>query len=383
MKNSAKPKRKSIFAKNGFLGLMRFDYLGRALFQIYGDSFWKSFAFSGLLAILIFCLLGGYISWRYHQLGYDVLSTFETKERWITLAQVVINPVLWAAYTWQIVSTPKIFATMNNNSVVIGRRKAFEKFGSILKHYYNQRWILPFVLASTVTALLVWFETFSAPNSLAFFGHQYHWILINQYYFLLLWIPYLFISVYMGCFLIVRMFLFAQAVQKFFKLFTISPIPFHPDGGNGLGSVGDYALKITYLFIIFALFIPFWIYFPATQGSEARITYDTVAMLIAYIVTVPAVFIPPVWAAHLALKTHRDKELQATAKQIKIMLRKQSQKTLDKHFRNYEIKEIGYQNWPFAFSRARILSLTAILPLLPSLYQSLVDLLKQITNQVP
>lgn len=401
VKEIAKLRSSALFSPDKYLALMKWDWFGRGfhwLLRIYQKLASGPYRFLGIeqgratdtvvIAWLMLLTLGfgigGQISKKYIAMGYDLLSIFDIREV-ITFifSQFIVNTYLWAVAVWQIKTLPKIFRQLLDHSVVKSTKpQALMQFTKeSLRVFQSGANVLIALTISILGVYVMWTPLFGSKENPFLFGHEYHWAIVSETYLQGIFFPFTFLTIYFLSLVVLRIFGFAIVLSKFYTLFQIRPVLFHPDGASGFGFIGRQAAWIFVLALLFGLLVPFFIYFPAILGGEPHVATDLIAMLIAYVTLLPIIFFGLLWSTHIELQKYKQKELLNTAQKIKsgLMSSKLTETELSKLEKELELKERGYASWPFRLRSFGGASLPAILPIASSIVPIVSDLLTLMT----
>ncbi len=63
-------------------------------------------------------------------------------------------------------------------------------------------------------------------------------------YFWAVWLPLVFVNVYMLVWIVLRQTMMIANIQRLLRLFAVEPVPFHPDRCSGFAPIGGYATDI-------------------------------------------------------------------------------------------------------------------------------------------
>lgn len=359
------------------------DPLGRLLLRLSSQSIWHLAAIA--LAVYGVIMIGGgsVISVIYMQLGIRFLSIFNTKELPIAIfAYLVTAPLMWTFYTWQPRGVSDVFRQLYHNAV-IGEPKDTYSTQTIYKPSsgFNRQYNLLISLVAVAVSLAVWLSAVYSPNNPFYFGETTLWFLLNPIYFWLLWIPLVFVNVYILCWIIIRQTVATIAYTHLFRTFQIRPKLLHPDGCNGFAPIGDYAIRSA----LIAVFLGFWLFvfttYPMLFGQPINFKIDTIMLFIVYIVAVPSLLLPPVLGAHNAMVEDKNTVLEDLADQIRTLI---SESNVDRALtskdllielqRRYEFVRKEYRTWPFRPLAIKSFGISAITPLVSTGISYLIDL---------
>jgi hypothetical protein len=348
------------------------------LIRLFRKLEYRNIVWTSLVAIAIngiFVIgLGYLVSTLYKNAGYQFVDITDSRELPIVVfVFLIFIPIIWSFYVWQPRAIQNIFLELSNNGVI-----GFREQTASLDAFIDKRVNAPcdqihnflIALLFTIGNIAIWFGANSA-NDPFLFGQSAKWWSINPILLWLFWIPLVFVNVYMISWIIIRQVIAISALTHLYRSATISMKALHPDGCNGLAPVGDYAMRITSMAVLFGFWVAFWIVSPLLFGLPLGLKADTILLLLAYIIAVPALLIPPVWATHSAMSRIKADALESIAVQIRKVFSEsnledaaQSISLVGNLRTKYQFVDMDYRTWPFRLSAFRGFIITAVTPLL-------------------
>lgn len=359
------------------------DPLGGLLLRLFPKGICQPFLFALMLYGLVMIGGGSVISLFFTQRGIRFLAIFDSRELPIAVfAYLVTAPLVWLFYTWQPRGISGVFQQLYQNDV-IGEIRSASYAQTVSKpiNSFNRGYNLVVSLAAVAISLVIWLNAVYSPGNPFYLGDTTLWFLLSPLYFWMFWIPLVFVNVYILSWIVIRQVFATVTYTRLFRAFEIKPKLFHPDGCNGLASIGDYAIRSALL----AVFLGFWLFvfttYPMLFGQPINLKTDTILLLVAYIIAVPSLLLPPVWEAHNAMVEFKNKTLEGLAVQIRTMLSETStNKTLSSKDllqeleRRYELLSREYHTWPFRPVAIKSFGISAITPLVSTGISYLIDL---------
>jgi hypothetical protein len=101
-----------------------------------------------------------------------------------------------------------------------------------------------------VASLVVWPPTALPPfDRLVAEGDLYWWRVVPAYFWAV-WLPLVFVNVYMLVWIVIRQTIMIASIQRLLRLFAVEPVPFHPDRCSGFAPIGSYATDIVRVALI-------------------------------------------------------------------------------------------------------------------------------------
>ncbi len=302
---------------------------------------------------------------------------------------LVLAPVIWTFYLWQPRLIIEVFDGLARSGAIGPARRTNITADGVLRRIGGtfvetavefgrirlSKGVLIAVLAAaaSVATLLVWPPTAVYPFSTLLGESDIFWWKVVPAYFWAVWLPLVFVNVYMLVWIVVRQTVMIANIQRLLRLFKVEPIPFHPDRCSGFAPIGSYATNIVRV----ALIIGGWalillISGPAT-GHGIYIAPHTLFLVLVQVLLTPYLLLGPVWYAHRVMDAARDRALQRVGDAIRTALLAPTPPTgqtgwdtdsYEELESKYRLMEVGFHTWPFGRTAFSGVSITAGLTLL-------------------
>lgn len=360
-----------------------YDPIGRLLLRVSPKNVWPVVALASVLYGLVMIGGGSAISIIYSRQSIKFLSLLDSRELPIAIfAFLITAPVVWLFYTWQPRGISSTFHQLHRNDVIGDPRNValmqgvFEPGKFLGKLYF---WLSLVIVA---VGLLVWLSAVSFyPINPFSFGESAFWWMINPIYFWVIWIPLVFINLYMVAWIIFRQITATVAFNSLFKVFQIKPKLLHPDGCNGFAPIGDYAIRSALIAVFFGFWLFVFITYPLLFGQPINLKIDTMILFVVYVIAVPSLLLPPVISAHRAMVEAKNTALEDLAGQIRTLLLDTNMEEilsskdllLELELR-YEIASKEYHTWPFRSLSIKSFGISAVIPIISTAISFLIDL---------
>jgi len=245
----------------------------------------------------------------------------------------IINNLLafsafWALYIWVPQSIGQVLRSLKQNKVIrgisnqrSGHSPAISDYSSSVTAALNRLSSWWLIVSSIVLSVLI---------SVFLFAHDMR---MTHIWYVYKTAPFVFIitayAVDMTVLLLSvgRIAVFASELRKLFRLFDLDIRPLHPDRGGGLGSIGQFSVRLGGFIAVLGLnggallllqqysrtgsFVLVGRYFSFTLGTWLGI--------IAYLALIPVSFLAFVWTAHSAMKRAKDERLLRIAEQFELV----------------------------------------------------------------
>ncbi len=301
---------------------------------------------------------------------------------------LVLAPVLWTFYLWQPRLIVEVFDGLARSGAIGPARRTNITADTVLRRIGGTfvgtavrvgairltKGVLLAVLAlaASVATLLIWPPTALPPFDQLLGESDLFWWRVVPAYFWAVWLPLVFVNVYMLVWIVVRQTVMIVNIQRLLSHFEVEPIPFHPDGCSGFAPIGSYAVNIVRV----ALIIGGWalvllVSGPAT-GHGIYVAPHTLFLVVVQVLLTPYLLLGPVWYAHRVMSAARERALQRVGDAIRTSLlgvgspppltapRASPYRELDA---KYRLMEEGFRTWPFGRNAFSGVSITAGLTL--------------------
>jgi len=324
------------------------------------------------------------ITFFYERAGREFVSILDAGELpWSIFASLVGAPTLWTFYIWQPSGIIEMFRELSQNGVLVQKQRGISIDAFLqeqVRSPCNRVRNFATALVVTVISFLLWLPM-GLPSGLeSRYGVAHTWASINPVYYWLIWVPIVFVGPYMFAWLVIRQAITLRSLARVFDSFELRPKPFHPDRCNGLSSIGDYALRLASIAILFGLWVAVMVTGPVLAGRPITFDHITVLILMSYFVVVPVLLIPSVWSAHLAMSRAKAEALEAVAVQMRKVLSQTGTHMIatsglqaEQLEKKYRLLDREHRNWPFRLPTLARFSLAAALPLFSTVASILLD----------
>ncbi len=356
--------------------LCRRDPIARLLLAFSGESVGRV----TLLALAVYAVLGlacgaAISTWYPSALG-PFLSIFDARELAFALfTSLVIAPAAWSFYTWQPGAILGVLGQLSWNEVIsqMDEGLSLETFvEQTMTKPCNRTWNLVLAIVVTLTELMLWVRA-QTPADPFFHGFPTTWFLVCPIYYRAVWLPLVFVNLYMLAWVIIRQTLATICFTRLFRAFEVTPKLLHPDRCNGLSAIGNFALRSALMAVLMGLFVSSAISLPVLWGGSPLLRADNIVMLGLYLVGVPTFLVAPTWEAHLAMSRAKARALEDVAIGIRGLLSRpgvdrsaESVEQIEHLERQYQLLDRSYRTWPFDLGALGRFAAIAVLPLLPT-----------------
>jgi hypothetical protein len=294
---------------------------------------------------------------------------------------LVLAPVLWTFYLWQPRLIVDVFAGLAEGGVVGAPRNAgttpdefLRGVGATLPHAPRAigpfrptrgAWLAALAAVVSVATLVVWPPTALPPFDRLFSETDRYWWDAVPAYFWAIWLPLIFVNVYMLVWIVMRQTMMIANIQRLLRLFAVEPVPFHPDRCSGFAPIGSYATDIVRV----ALIVGGWALVLLLSGPitdhNPYVAPHTLFLVLVQVLLTPYLLLGPVWYAHRAMRGAHDRALQRVADRIRGQFLRgidapPAQPAAYRELEaEYRLAEEGYHTWPFRRGALGGVSLTA------------------------
>jgi hypothetical protein len=296
------------------------------------------------------------------------------------LLYLVLAPVIWTFYLWQPRLIVEVFAGLAQSGAIGPPRRPGEEPDTVLRglgggftgtathagplQLSRGAMCSALAVAASVASLLVW-----PPTALPLFDRlvpesDLFWWRVIPVYFWGVWLPLVFVNVYMLVWIVIRQTVMISSIQRLLKLFKVEPIPFHPDGSCGFAPIGSYAVNIVRVALVIGTWALALLLGGPLTGHNVYVAPHTLFLVVVQVLLTPYLLLGPVWYAHRVMRSAKERALQRVGDAIRTSLlglvpaeeRSDSYQELDAHYR---LVEEGYHSWPFGATALGGVSITA------------------------
>jgi hypothetical protein len=305
---------------------------------------------------------------------------------------LVLAPVIWTFYLWQPRLIIEVFDGLARSGAIGPARRSDITADAVLRRIggsfvetaiqlgplrLSKGALVTFLsFASSVATLLIWPPTALPPFDRLVPESDLFWWRVIPAYFWAVWLPLVFVNVYMLVWIVVRQTVMIANIHRLLKLFAVEPIPFHPDGSSGFAPIGSYAINIVRVALIVGAWALVLMLGGPLSGHGVYVAPHILFLVIVQVLLTPYLLLGPVWYAHRVMGAARRRALQRVGDEIRLSLLAQepvspeSGHNLDsyqEHEAKYRLVEEGYERWPFGRTAFSGVSITAGLTLLANL----------------
>lgn len=333
-----------------------------------------------LAAICIHGFLGigaGIIISRFYEIrDREFLSVLDVREMPLAVfILMIVMPLIWALYAWQPKQVIQCINLLHENEVIgeaKDSRTSLGRFTCTATKSLNCDLGGLLAAIATVAIAIVWILNLSPSNPLLH-GFPYAWWDINPWYFWLCFVPLLSVSYYMMAWIVLRQIAAIAIFARLFDAFEVHPKLFHPDLCNGFAPIGDFALRLALIIIVFGCWVCMLIAFQMLFDQPINTKIDTTILLIAYVLMVPITLFPPAWSAHAVMVEAKQRALNSLAKRIQHELYESdaermvtNRDLLELLEARYDLMQREFKNWPFRPIALRNFGVSSLAPFLTS-----------------
>jgi hypothetical protein len=228
-------------------------------------------------------------------------------------------------------------------------------------------------LAVSIATLLVWPPTAFPPFDRFVPESDLFWWRMIPAYFWGIWLPLVFVNVYMLVWIVVRQTVMIANIERLLRDFKVEPIPFHPDRSSGFAPIGSYAINIVRVALIIGGWALVLLLSGPITGHDIYIAPHTLFLVLVQVLLTPYLLFGPVWYAHRVMSAARERALQRIGDAIGTSLMAPAPPSPDEDHRfdvyqgslyqeleaKYRLMEEGYHTWPFGRTAFSGVSITA------------------------
>jgi hypothetical protein len=298
---------------------------------------------------------------------------------------LVLAPVLWTFYLWQPRLVVDVFDGLSRSSVIGAPRdpgtapEAFLRGLAATLPRARRVGPLPLLsrgallsalaVAASVATLAVWPPTAVWPVDRLVAESDLYWWRVVPAYFWAVWLPLVFVNVYMLVWIVLRQAIMIANIQRLLRLFAVEPIPFHPDQTSGFAPIGAYAVNIVRVALIVGLWALVLLLSGPATGHALYVAPHTLFLVGVQVLLTPYLLLGPVWYAHRVMGEARERALERISARIRAGLVEGADGgwSAQELAAEYRLTEQGYHAWPFRKGAMGGISLAAGVTLLANL----------------
>jgi len=257
----------------------------------------------GVLIFILNIVVDGLLAWRFNAFFSSSQNPGLLQDPIALTTDLIVEPILCGLFLWTIQGTESMLRTLSDSDAL----KTNPKYREQLKHYlplYRNRAI--FVLA----LVLALFFTFT---QVAAYMGWVPWRTLSGYLYIFppmsfARAPFWFISIYAVLYAIYNVAVTIFVLHRIFQTGKIDLVPLHPDRCAGLGSIGDYMVRIGYVLAPLGFIISIWVIIENSKNTLLG-EYVFLLAIVAYVVLAPSLFFLPLWTVHRAMRKSKRNEL--------------------------------------------------------------------------
>ena len=298
---------------------------------------------------------------------------------------LVLAPVIWTFYLWQPRLIVEVFAGLAKSGA-IGSALRDGVAADVVLRQTGRSFVRPALprgpvrlskgallsmlcVGLSLAALAVWPPTAPSPLDRLVPDSEVFWWRVIPPYFWAVWLPLVFVNVYMLVWIVIRQTVMIANIQRLLRHFSVEPIPFHPDGCSGFAPIGNYAINIVRVALIVGAWVLVLLLSGPISGHGLYVAPYTMFLVVVQLLLTPYLLLGPVWDARRVMSRAREAALQRVGDDIRRSLSSGSppQKGTAGHYQElearYRLVEEGYHRWPFGRTAISRVSITAGLTL--------------------
>ena len=289
------------------------------------------------------------------------------------ITETVVIPVLWGYYVWICYAPNRVLTKLEATDVLIIKDENINRARHILE---NKMLLYTSVVLGILAGAIYFYNALyiGPPTWL----NANPWLLAVRV--LLVVIPGAIVTVSIA----IRILTNARVFKKILSDVVLHPL--HPDRAAGLRSLGQYALKTTYLIALLGGLAVLLEYDAFTNG-QWQTAYFAHVSFIAYLLLAPFVFFMPLWSAHDAMLRAKEDMILEISRQFNhdisiaysdLACNSESLKdNIEKVEQLQKLHELteSFPVWPFDLSTIRRFFLTMSSPALAIIIPLIIDYL--------
>ena len=175
-------------------------------------------------------------------------------------------------------------------------------------------------LAVSIATLVVWPPTALPPFNRLLPESEVFWWHVVPGYFWIIWLPLVFLNVYMLVWIVVRQTIMIANIQRLLRLFAVEPVPFHPDGCSGFAPIGSYATNIVRVALIVGSWALVLLLSGPLTGHGLYVAPHILFLVLVQVLLTPYLLLGPVWYAHRVMCEARDRAMARIAAGVRACL---------------------------------------------------------------
>jgi hypothetical protein len=210
--------------------------------------------------------------------------------------------VLWTFYLWQPRLIVDVFDGLSRSSVIgaprgpgIDPRAFLRGLAATLPRARRVggsgasrgRAALGLAAAAAVATLAVWPPTAVWPVDRLVAESDLYWWRVVPAYFWGVWLPLVFVNVYMLVWIVLRQAIMIANIQRLLRQFAVEPIPFHPDQTSGFAPIGAYAVNIVRVALIVGLWALVLLFSGPATGHGLYVAPHTLFLVVVQVLLTP------------------------------------------------------------------------------------------------
>ena len=230
---------------------------------------------------------------------------------------LVLAPVIWTLYLWQPRLIVEVFDGLAQGGVVGparyegvpadavlarlgGSLPRVRKFGPL--RLSRGALLALLALTASVATLVIWPPTALPPFDRLLPESDIFWWHVVPVYFWAIWLPLVFINVYMLVWIVLRQTIMIANIQRLLRVFAVEPVPFHPDRCSGFAPIGSYATNIVRVALIVGSWALVLLLSGPLTGHGLYVAPHILFLVAVQVLLTPYLLLGPVWYAHRVMR---------------------------------------------------------------------------------
>lgn len=334
---------------------------------------WPTFAL-----IYLFLFLGGlYVS----QADQPVIRIFHGQELIANIFWLPTVFIIWEFYKWQVTAIHNVLSNLNINGIIGDPVK--DSLAANKDHYLENLADFPRtwwdrLLLKRGTYISVVGSIFSLVLfNLSHHGYWWQDIEIFPYWALVG----LLLPVYFLIWIIIRQIIAVIIFRRIFAEYHLSPKIFFHDNANGLASIGNFVVKVTFLALLAEAWVTAFVFSPVFTNNPLDLNSLNTFLIIFSISVVPAALFGSIWFVHKAMTIARKIELNQRSDVLNDKMKRDSGWTpeyldsINQLASEYEFVDRHLKIWPFPFAIGKLagIGLSYLLPFVVPIVVALIS----------